>query len=230
MTDGSEVQNPGEVAPVVNTPPAEKMLTQSQVDHIVKSVKQEAFEKGRQAAIGGMSAAPAQAAATPAPTMGGMAQLSQADIQKMIDERAPQALAKQVQEQQRLQTNQTFIQKIEAGKAAYPDFDKKVERLNLPALEHLIPLLNSTDNTADVLYDIASNPKKVVDLTMLQNLNPQLAYEEMQKMSGSIKQNQAAASQTYPDEPLSQIKPSTTGTDNGSQTVSDFRAKSYLRA
>lgn len=229
MSDGSELQNQGEAMPAAVTPPAEKMLTQSQVNDIVKGVKQDAFEKGRQAAMGGMSAAPAPVAA-PASNIGGMAQLSQADIQKMIDERAPQALAKQVQEQQRLQTNQSFIQKIEAGKAAYPDFDKKVERLNLPALEHLIPLLNSTDNPADVLYDIANNPKKIVDFTMLQNLNPQLAYEEMQKMSGSIKQNQAAASQTYPDEPLSQLKPSTTGTDNGSQTASDFRAKPYLRA
>jgi hypothetical protein len=90
----------------------------------------------------------------------------------------------------------------------------------------LIPLLNFADNAADVIYDIANNPLKLSNFRRLaMEVSPQAAFNEMRNLSESIKRNQAGTQEKAPNPPLSQIKASVTGADNGSSTIADARGK-----
>jgi hypothetical protein len=158
-------------------------------------------------------------------TMGGMQQMTPEDIGRIIDQRAEQwrrdAVAQQVVSE--------FINKLQAGKDKYPDFEDVITDLNLPVMTDLVHLSNSVDNTADVIYDLGKNPHKVGNLMALINNAPHLAQIEMQKLSNSIKGNVVAQNTTNAKEPLSQIKSSTVGADNGSSSISDLRKQSWLR-
>jgi hypothetical protein len=79
------------------------------------------------------------------------------------------------------------------------------------------------------MYELGRNPGKVASLTTLAYINPQLAKLEMKKLADSIKTNEQASEAPNVNEPLSQVKPSTVGKDNGSNTVSDLRRKSWAR-
>lgn len=126
-------------------------------------------------------------------------------------------------EGQRLATE--FISKLEAGKGAYEDFDQVVGSLPFDRIPHIIQLANGVENTADVMYELRKNPGKIAALTQLVQIDPTgtLAMEQMHDLSSSIKKNRAAQGSKSPNEPLSQIKSSPIGADNGSMTVSDFR-------
>lgn len=216
--------------------PAEKVFTQTDMDALAGRIRSEERSRHASAPVSQPAAqnvqqVPQQNAQQPT-QMGGMNQLTAEQIQRMIDERAPQAMAQQMQQQQIHNTNMAYVQRLEAGKAALPDFDTKVAALNLVAHQELIPLLNSVDSsiTADVTYDLANNPQKFANLKVLNMMNPQLAAIELNKLAESVKQNKAASQQKTPNNPLSQVQTSVTGTDNGSATVSDLRTHPNLRA
>lgn len=218
-------------APSAQSQVAEKMIPQSEVERIVKGRYADAFDKGKREAMAELQKQqpqqyqPEQAHATNN-SMGGMSQVSETDIQRMVDQRMQQqsqnAAAQHVVNQ--------FIQKMESGKGKYDDFEQSVAKLNLPNIPEVLQLANSTDNTADVMYDLSKNPQNVVKLRQLHQISPQLAFEEMQKLSASIKQNDAAQQQKTANEPLGQINHSTTGADNGSLSVRDYKKQDWLRA
>jgi hypothetical protein len=223
---------PAQPAPV-------RTFTQDEVNEIVGRNKREAYEHGKRDAIGVNQPAtqtqPIQSQAATQniqPTqIGGVNQITPEQIQRMIDERAPQAFAQQLQQQQTLNTRYQYIQKLEAGKSEYPEFDQKVAALNLPQHEELIPLLNSVDQSvaAGVIYDMAENPRKFAELKVLNMMNPHLAALELNKLAESIRQNKAASNVKSPNEPLNQVKTSVTGADNGQLTVAEIRRKAMYR-
>lgn len=195
----------------------EKMFSRDEVAKIVNAEKNKALEKERERLK-------AETVAQVSPSFESP-QASDEHVRKLINEEA-----------QRMATMQTaqriaeeFTQKMVAAKDKYQDFEQTVAKLNLPQIPHIINWANSLDNTADVMYDIAKHPAKFANLIMLAHTAPHLAAEEMQNLSKSIKQNEDAAKRQTPLEPLSQVKPSTTGKDNGSMTVSDYRKQSWLR-
>jgi hypothetical protein len=119
---------------------------------------------------------------------------------------------------------QQYEQKVKSGMGKYPDFEKAVTELNLPQNPHLNVLANSVDNSADVLYDLANNPRKVADLHILAHTNPAMAQREITALSNSIKQNEAAKAQAQPNSPIEQLKPQTqVSMGSGTATVSDLR-------
>lgn len=217
----------------------EKMLRQSEVNAIAARTKQEGYDKAMREMAAQYGTQQAQTPqAQPAPLqpqqqpqqqpMNSQAspQLTPDQVRQMIMEHAPQSVAQQQQAQQRAGVEANFIQKLEAGKTPYPDFDQKVYHLDLAGKNRdMIPLLNSVDNAADVMNDIADNPKKLVELRALaMSVSPQAAFNEMRKLSDSIKQNQSATQERLPNEPLSQVNTSITGADSGSlKNVTDFR-------
>ncbi len=217
---------PASSAPIVpheTIPAAEKMLSQKEVNDLVGRTKTEAYERGRRESVAPQ--APVQNVSQPQ-SMGGMQQQSPDEINRLIDAR----LSQQSQANAANQFVSQFIQKMDTGKTKYPDFEQKVARLNLQNIPDIVQLASSADNTADVMYDLASNPENVVRLRELNQISPQLAFEHMQKLSASIKANEAAAQQKTANDPLSQVKTSTTGTGNGSLTVRDRRRDPSLRA
>lgn len=125
----------------------------------------------------------------------------------------------------------SFRNKVLAGSEKHPDFDDVVGPLNVLQHPSLIAISNSMDNTADVLYELGQNPSKFASVIALAREAPELAHKEMTKLSISIKKNQESLAQNAAkaQEPLDQMKPSTTSADSGSMTVDDFRNQDWLR-
>lgn len=216
---------------------AEKMLSQKEVNELVGRTKNEAYERGKRDAVA-TNQQPAQAQPiAPQPTaqmqsMGGMAQPTENDIDKLIDQR----LAQKEQANAIRNFSMNLEQKILQGHQKYSDYDSVLRDINLPELAKTNPnfiyMLGNVDNVHDVLKDLHSNPQNLSTLMQLAQhpATQSMAMNKLQSLATSIKTNEAAAAQKTPNEPLSQIKPSTTGTDNGSLAIRDLKKQDWLRA
>jgi hypothetical protein len=207
-----------DATPSTDNQASEKLVPQHVVDKVVGTRVKEAYERAKRDAIAEMQKTSQPANHTE--SMGGMTQLSPEQLEQKIQEVAwkmsQQAVANKIA--------QDFEGKIEAAKKDDPQFDEAYRKLNLERHPELILWTNGLDNTAKVIKDIADNPTKLSQILMLaQSGFPQLAQQELTKLSASIKANEAAQKQPEANEPLSQIKPSNVGVDNGAMTVSDFR-------
>jgi hypothetical protein len=202
--------------------PEEKVLKQSEVNELVGRIKHEAYTKGMRDA-----AAQTQQVAQPVQSMGGMPQITEDHVRQMIaDESQKQAHMAAVQH-----TLSNFASQMGAGKGKYSDFDETVANLgDFKSIPHVVQLAAETGIAGDVMYELGRNPGKVASLTTLAYINPHLAKVEMKKLADSIMKNAEASKSPNVEEPLSQIKPSTVGTDNGSNTVTDLRKKGWARA
>lgn len=231
------VDNQNQVSVAQSEAIAEKMLKQSDVNELVGRARKEGRERGRADALAEVQKNTYSDSSSQ--SMGGMQQFSVDQLRQIAAEEATkkhQEYVKHAEQQQREALGQQiandFASKISLGKQKYSDFDEKVAPLleDLPNMPHLVLLANGIDNTADVIYDLAANPHKVGQLLTLADKSTRLAQIQMQQISSSIKTNQAASQQPSAREPLSQIKPSTVGIDNGSpKSVKDFKKMPWLR-
>jgi hypothetical protein len=210
---------------------SEKVLKQSEVNELLVRLKQEAYEKGKRDAAMTATQMQMQSEGQPPQTqqqqMGGMPQVTEDQIRQMIaDEAQKQTHMARVQS-----TLDNFGQQMTAGKGNYSDFDETVANLgNLQAIPQVVQLATDTGIAGDVMYELGRNPGKVASLTTLAYINPHLAQVEMKKLADSIKTNQQASKSPTANEPLSQVKPSTTvGTDNGVHTVRDLRRRASYK-
>ncbi len=222
QAEGTQQNIVSEAPPQVDN--AEKTLKQSEVNELVGRVKHEAYTKGLREGTQQQPQAQPQAAAT---GLGGMPQVTEDHVRQMIAEEA--------QKQQHLQTiNKTidgFVKQMSSGKDKYSDFDETVSKLGeLKNYPHIVQLATDEGIAGDIMYELAKNPGKVATITSLSYINPELAKQEMRKLAESIRHNVESANTPNAKEPLSQVKPSTVGTDNGSNTISDLRKKSWARA
>jgi hypothetical protein len=228
MDQAEGMQHQSSIAPMA-TPiqaqgvPEEKVLKQSEVDELVFRLKHEAYEKGKRDA----HVQNPQSALEPAgQSMGGMPQVTEDHVRQMIADEAQ----KQTQMAGVQQTLSNFVDQMKAGKGKYSDFDETVAKLgNFQNIPHIVKMATDTGIAGDVIYELGRNPGKVASLTTLAYINPQLAEHEMKKLVDSIKTNDQASKEPSVSEPLSQVKPSTVGTDNGSNSVRDLRRKSWAK-
>ncbi len=198
----------------------EKVLKQSEVNELVGRIKHEAYTKGLRDAQQTTQSVPQQ-------NMGGMPQLTEEQVRQMIADEAQ----KQTQLAAVQHTLSNFHQQMQAGTGKYSDFNETVAKLgNLQNIPHVVKLATDTGIAGDVMYELGRNPGKVASLTTLAYINPQLAEEEMKKLASSIKTNEQASLAPNIAEPLSQVKPSTVGKDNGSNAVRDLRRRPWARA
>jgi hypothetical protein len=154
-----------------------------------------------------------------------MQQMSAADIERMIAERAPQLLQDHVKQVRNQQTVDSFVAKMQAAEAKYPGLEAKLNEIDYSSMAPLISLANDMENTGDVMKEILDNPMKMANLLTLQYTQPAMAKRAMMELSNSIKTNQdALAQEKQAQDPMSQLKPSTSaGMDNSAMSVSDFR-------
>lgn len=200
--------------------PEEKVLKQSEVDALALRLKHEAYEKGKRDALAqNIQNAQSQQGGQ---SMGGMPQVTDDHIRQLIaDEAQKQSQMAGVQ-----QTLTNFVDQLKTGKEKYSDFDETVAKLgNFQTIPHIVKMATETGVAGDVIYELGRNPGKVASLTTLAYINPHLAEQEMKKLVDSIKMNEQANQEPTAAEPLSQVKPSTVGTDNGQTTVRDLRKK-----
>jgi hypothetical protein len=222
-------------APVSNDHAQEKMLRQSEVDGIVKGAKLDAHKRGYEEGLSAsqkQQLANSQSPTTPQPVSGNQP-LSADEFKRLAREEAQSLFQQQQNHYASQQMVHQFINKMEAGKQKYPDFETRVARLQIDKMPELIPLLNQTENAADVIYDLAdeNNPHKITNIlsTLRDPRTSHFALMQMQALSKSIKANEDAKKQPSVEEPLSQLSHSTMTMDNGSVTVRDRRRDPKLR-
>lgn len=199
----------------VSTPtsaPAPKLYTDDEVNKIVGEKKQKAYEHGRQEALAGL-----QNQSTVNQTPVNTPQQLTPEQEKRIADQA----------YQRMQNDQLvnqFALKMTQGQQKYSDFEKVVTPLQFNTIPKVVQIANGFENTADIMYDLGKNPAKVSNLMVLAEINPHLAYQEMQRLSDSIKKNETAiANQQDVKAPLGQIKPSNVGAGSGKMTSAERR-------
>jgi hypothetical protein len=233
MTEMNEIVEPGvspDLEPQAETTANNDMLSKTTVSKIVERERLKAFEKGKQEALMELQQqqmqqeqAPAQQAQAPQ-SLGGMAQLSAADIERMIAEKAPQMLQEHVNNLKTEQMVTSFVAKMQAAEAKYPGLEAKLNDLDYNSMAPLVGLANDMENTGDIMKELLDNPMKMANLLTLQYTQPMLAKRAMTELSNSIRTNQEAlAQEKQAQDPMSQLKPSNAGMDNSAMSVQDFR-------
>lgn len=150
--------------------------------------------------------------------------LSRDEVNRLIDERGEQA------KNSALLNNaiESFHQKMKPGKESYKDFDEAIGKLRLPSIPEIALLASQVDNTSDVMYDLATNPSKIsAILTLARDPNTvHLAQEAINQLATSIKNNKdPSKTHMSSKEPLSQIRSSTTYSDSGTMSSSDWKKR-----
>ena len=236
VKDIVENENPETQEPDVNPDDEMQrpMYNKIQLSDVVKRERQKAFEKGRQEAMQELLAQQQQQQQQPmnqGGSLGGMTQMSQEDIQRMIQEEATRATQEHIQGQlaqmRQEQMVNSFVQKMQVAEQQYPGLEQELNQLNYndPRIHAFIGMVNDMENTGEIMKEVLDNPYKLSQILSDIQEQPYLAQKNLQKLSLSIKQNQQAkAEEAQARDPYSQLKPSTNaGMDNGDLSVSDYR-------
>jgi hypothetical protein len=209
-------------------------FNQRQVSDVVKRERERAYEKGRKEALMQMQQDQgAQIAQQPMQQpqqnqgLGGMPQLSQEDVQRMIAEQAPQALQAQFQQLKQDHLINTFVGKMQAAEQKYPGLEAELNQLNYndPRMHAFIEMANTFDNTGDIMKEVIDNPHKLTAILADVRDQPYIAQKQMASLAKSIKQNEdAKAQESQARDPMGQLKSSSTASvDDGQMSVSDYR-------
>lgn len=217
-----------DIEPVTDAEPIaeepKKSFTSDVVKKVVEREKAKAFERGKrealmelqqqQSSVEQPTAAPQQQQAPQQNIgLGGMPQLSQADIERMISEKAPLALQQHVQELQQKQMIDSFASKMQLAEQQHPGLEAELNNLNYndPRMISFIALANQHENTGDIMKEVLDNPTKMESLLNMSYNQPYQAQKALKSLSDSIKTNQTAkAEEVRARDPMSQIKSSTT--------------------
>jgi hypothetical protein len=151
--------------------------------------------------------------------------LAAEEIQRSRDDWVKDAQMR-TQEENAQRTAQNFANKISTGREKYQDFDQVVGDIDYSRFPNVVTLLGDyLDNSDSVLYHLGKNRLHMDGLESLANRSPKDAINEARRLSQSIKDNESASKMRIPNEPLSQMRPSNTGMDNGAMSVADFKRK-----
>jgi hypothetical protein len=224
VEQGSSNNDAPAAQPETPAAPVEKMIPQSQVNKIAAREAHQAAERAKREAYEEFQRQQPQnnqAQVEKPQNIGGMNNAHDPEqIRKLIREEAYRIST----QENANRIAQNFESKMDAAKEKYADFDEKYAALNIEQHPELVLWTQGMDNVGDVMYDIASNPTKVAQVLMLARGGfPQLAQQELHKLSASIAANEAAKKVPEVPEPLGQVKPSNIGADSGDMSVSDFR-------
>jgi hypothetical protein len=200
----------------------EKTFTQSEVDKIAGKVRRETIEKFR-------NEQPAPQASPSYPNSQSL--YSMDDVKRVAAETVQEqfkAQNEQFMQQQYMAEGQRiadeFRSKIETDREKFPELKDKLSKVNLAAIPAVIHLANSMENTSAIMNELLiENPARLASINLLAQTEPGLARDAVMKLSKSISINEKAAQSKVANEPLSQLKPSTIGVDNGSMSVTDYR-------
>lgn len=229
-----ELNGEEEVRDETEAPKEERTFDNKTVQLIVKRERNKAYEKGmRDKAMQMQQEMQPEQAAEQAPqgqqqSLGGMPQMSQEQMRQLMAQEMPHHLEQYVNKVKNDQAVESFVQKMRAAEERFPGLEAKLEKYDYShgnGMADIILAANNLENTADIIKEITDNPNKMANLLILAKQQPYAMQEAMQKLSGSIKQNQVAqeAEQVSKD-PMSRLKPSANaGADNGAMSVADFR-------
>jgi hypothetical protein len=227
-----------DVEPVADAKPTaeepKKSFTSDVVKKVVEREKAKAFERGKREALMELqqqSQMPEGEAQQPPQQpqqnvgLGGVSQMSPADIERMIAEKAPLALQQHVQDLQQRQMINTFVQKMQVAEQQYPGLEQELNNLNYsdPRMHSFIAMANQMENTGDIMKEVLDNPTKMESLLNMAYNQPYQAQKALKSLSDSIRTNQTAkAEEVQARDPMSQIKSSTTSGNKEMQSQHDM--------
>ena len=206
-------QSPAEQPTQLN----ERVFKQSELNEIVGRAKHEAVESFKRQQT---QQAPQHASIEPPHSQ---KSLSEDDVKRLTTEelnRQREEWERQNLERQQAETAKRIVssyqEKIAAGKDKYQDFEAVTNNVDMRYYPNVVQLLaEHVDNAADVFYDLARNRTKLHQIESVCQHNPQDAIYEIQRLSTSIKANEDISRVKSSNSPLSQQRPSNTGTDSG---------------
>lgn len=217
--------------------PEEKLFRQSEINDIVKRAKYGAVEDYKRKVVerpdyvrqkesdGNSLNQETSFARNPSLTHDDVRRMAVEESQRLRDEWI-QSAQMQEQQQQAQKIVQDFFTKLSTGKDKYQDFDSVVGDIDYGRFPNVVQLANNhIDNTHDVIYELGKDRSKLALLEQLVHMSPRDAIVQIQRLSQSIKDNESAGKMRQANEPLSQMRPSNTGMDNGALSVKDLRLK-----
>lgn len=226
MDEGLTGESPVEV-------PKERMLTETQVADIVKKEKHRAAERARleyEAKL--REQAPLQSQNET--SAGGIDKdaLKKEILDNIIEE--GNRLREEAEREQMMKhlqdTADQYHHKIKKGSQLFDDYEEVMADFDPSAFPALIRLAAPMENLSEVMYELANNPSKLVEINDLAQRSPKLAEKQLQKLSASIGKNlEAKANVINAPAPLSKIKPSSVGADTGKMTLRDLKKQDFLR-
>lgn len=230
-TDMNDVLTP---AQDVSEQPQERMLTQTQVDDIVKREKVRAAEKARmeaEARLSGGQSGQQQMQGQPDMGMDRETLRKQvledvfAEADRMREEAEREQLLRELQD-----TADQYHHKVKKGSELFDDYNEVMADFEPAAFPALVRLAAPLDNLSEIMYELTKNPGKLVEINDLAQKSPKLAQRQLEKLSESIGKNLAAkANNVSAPAPLSKIKPSSVGADNGKMNLRDLKKQDWLR-
>jgi hypothetical protein len=226
ISSGSSEQSSHEPTQVSES--NESMVPQSKVNEIVGAIKRSAYDKAYQDALSKV-----EADRPPPP-----AKTDDIDdrVSRLVDEKLKQANA----ESQKATAASvraanwknivTSLQpKVDEAAKKYEDFHE-VTNIDFRKLDYLLEAADKVENSGDVLYHLCKKPSQFREMAMdlkLEDGDPyrDMAMRKLNALSSSLKDNDVAMQKDLPRSPLSQIKPSNVGSDNGNPTRAELRRK-----
>lgn len=205
-----------------SAPPPEGYVAQAAVDKLAGQLRAELREAKAVSAVPVM-----QSPVAPTPVPAAAREPSTTDVAAMVSEQLDQklkGLATQEADKQQQAHIDRQAQKISANVAEVfkgaPDkqqawYAKVVQGGGLGNQHWLLDLCAETPNSAELLEVLADDPGKIGMLANLVQLNPNLARQQVTKLSSQIIQNQTPATPSKGVfEPVSQMTPSYGGDTN----------------
>lgn len=220
MSDGLS-QDLDQATDVPEIPAAPKTYTQEQLDHVVHARLMKEREKQEKVLSQVQQQSKLPSGVGGGPSREEIEAMMEAKLQNVIEKAGQKAVAQKVMND--------FTTKMASGYEKYPDFKDKMQEFGLSEFTDIVQMATNTENTADVMYELANNPGKLGSILALSGRSQRKAMEAIQELSRSIKDNESAKANMKPREPLSQIKPTATAVDDGNAGVRDYLKQSWIR-
>lgn len=122
--------------------------------------------------------------------------------------------------------------KVGKGSKMFDDFNEIMADFDPAAFPELVmaTMQMSGDSLNEVLYELAKHPQKVVELDSLLKRSPKMAERQLEKLVKSAQGNiEAKQNNVEAPAPLSRLKSSSAGADNGNLSVKDFKNMPWLK-
>lgn len=210
---------------------AERMFAQSQVDKIVGAAKHEAIEAYKRTQS--QPTQQYQSNDTHSNYRNDNRGLTEEDARRIADEALNSNLSKMQQAADNHANTEaanrivsSYKNKIAAGQEKYEDFANVTNKVNMGKYPNVVRMLaENVDNASEVLYHLAQNRTKLRDLEYTYEHNDEDGIYDMMRLAESIKANNQSANSRQANQPLSQQRSSSAGSDSKALSMKDLKRK-----
>ena len=190
-----DIEASGIEAPVSDSG-TEKTLTTSQVNDIVKREKAHAAERARQQAQAEYQAELEKVRAEAAGKPASKGEIDATAIKQQVYEQFMQDLQKhrdeverKTQEDELKTIADQYYLKMGKGSQLFEDFNEVMGDFEPDKFPNAVMLAAQMENTPEIMYELANNPSKLLEIDGLAKTSPKLATKQLERLSKSIANN-----------------------------------------